>query len=353
MQIVAPPPAARLRRPEALVAIRAAAARLGGSGRLPAALQRFEERSQAERLACWVRADNRLAAQREGFELRASGEERRRMLDSRNAAAIDERVQALAAGLLGELREPTSLPLPDVALAVRAVLASGRVRADDEVVDGAARRLAAALPLFHGGELATALAALGDVAAASGGYVDELQENGERLLREVLETDVDTWTRRLPTLLTPATPVAQVADAGRFLAIGPAFGIDAEAALLVRMLLAASLQERRELRSDTPEVLAALVYGFGDALPRAERRELEERLGTWRPASLVPDYVTLLQLAWSMTPASAGYAEFRRESGSIDTLPTPATVRERAAFCLCLAAPFALPPARNGERAGD
>jgi len=248
-------------------------------------------------------------------------------------------------------REPTSLPLTDVAVAVRAVLASGRARADDEVVHGAAERLARALPLFHGGELATALAALGDVAAASGGYVDELQENGERLLREVLETDVDTWTRRLPTLLTPATPVAQVADAGRFLAIGPAFGIDAEAALLVRMLLAASLQERRDLRSDTPEVLAALVYGFGDALPRAERRELEEKLCTWRAGSL--DYVTLLQLAWSMTPASAGYAEFRRESGIIDTLPTPATVRERAAFCLCLSAPFALPPARGGERAGD
>src|SRR5262249_54939483 len=56
MQIVAPPPAARLRRPEALLAIGTAAARLGGSDRLPATLQRFAELSQSERLASWVRA---------------------------------------------------------------------------------------------------------------------------------------------------------------------------------------------------------------------------------------------------------------------------------------------------------
>src|SRR5262249_56889801 len=124
MRLGAPPPAARLRRPEALLAIGTAAARLGGSDRLPATLQRFAELSQSERLASWVRAENRLAAQREGFELRASGEERRRLLDSRNAAAIDERGQALATGLLDDLREPTSPHLPDVAPAVRAGLPS-------------------------------------------------------------------------------------------------------------------------------------------------------------------------------------------------------------------------------------
>jgi len=104
--------------------------------------------------------------------------------------------------------------------------------------------------------------------------------------------------------------------------------------------LAAHLQERRDVRNETPETLTALAYGFGDVLSRDEHEEVDARLRTWSPVSVVPDYLALHQLAGSRSPASVGYARFQLALRRIFALPTPDDLVDRAALCLCLAANF-------------
>ena len=354
MQPVTPTPVAGLRLAETLAAIRAAAERLAAGSKLLAALDRFQGLAPAERLASWLQANQRVAEARLGFQRRASGPARRQALQAnKSLPEVDDRVQALARDLATEVRTNDALPVPELALVLRALLASGACRADDPALQDGVERLRAALPLLEGGELASALAALGEVAASTGTPIDELQEHGERLLRSVLGVDGDNWTRARPSLLAPKTPVDQLADAGRFLALGPCFGLDAEAVLLVRLLIAAHLQERRDLRRETPNLLVALAYGFGDLLSRAERDEVEARLLAWQPASLVPDYLALQQLAWSRVPAQRGFAHFQLEMQFVSALATPATTRDKAAFCLSLATNFAAPGALDGAQPGD
>lgn len=330
----------RLRRPEALDTIQAAVERLEGGTHLQEALQRYQDLAQSERMAAWLQANHAAVSQRERFEARSAAEFRRKALDRRNSAAMDDRIQGLAQDLGAELRTAGVLPVSTLAMAVRAMVAAGNADAVPDELWLGADRLAMALPKCRGGELATALLALAECAAATGTDTPLLQEHGERLVREVLECDGEVWVARLPAWLTGRMSTAQCADAGRFLAIAPAFGLDGESCILVRLLLAAHLQHRRAVQAETPELLAALLHGFGDVMLKAELRDLEVRLAAWRWSSLEPEFITLQHLFWSLVPSSSGYAQFRREAERIETMPTPDAVGDRAAFCLALAAGY-------------
>jgi hypothetical protein len=327
---------------------------LAPAPRLRDAFQRFHERSPEEQFSDWLLPRNAMAVLRLDYELRASSEARRRALRERGFLPdVDERVRRLATEVAAGLLASPDLPIDDLALGVRALLASGRYAQHGAALQAGAGRLARALPELHGGELASALAALGELAAGTGSHLAAVHEHGHRLLREIVEIDHEIWSRRRPLLLHPATPVGQVAAAGRFLALGPAFGLREDEVLLARLLLAAHLQERRDVRNETPDVLTALVYGFGDVLSAAERAEVEERLRIWRPISLVPDYVALQQLAWSRTPRLPGYARFQLDLRRISALPTPPALGDQAALCMCLATHFAAPGALGADRSTE
>jgi hypothetical protein len=322
--------------------------------KLHTACQRYSERTPGEQLADWLAPVNRLAVMRLDYELRASAEARRRALQQRgNLPDVDDRVRRLAADIADALTSGAPMGIGEVALAVRALLASGRYARNAVALHLGADRLVAALPGLQAGELASALAALGELAASTGLHLQQVREHGLRLLHETVDVDDLSWTRRRPRLLSSATPPAQVADAGRFLALGPAFGLPGDEVLLARLLLEAHLQERRDLRNEMPDLLTALVYGFGDLMEPGERQELEDRLRIWRPTSLVPDYVALQQLAWSRTPRQAGFARFQLELRRVSALPTPAAIGDRAALLLCLATNFAAPGALGEHTLAD
>ncbi|MCK5941629.1 MAG: hypothetical protein KAI24_06655, partial [Planctomycetes bacterium] len=94
---------------------------------------------------------------------------------------------------------------------------------------------------------------------------------------------------------------------------------------------------------ERPEVLAAMVYGFGDLLDegRNERDRLAWALQRWKPARLAPDFATVQQIAWSLAPGSRGHTRMQRELRQLAVLPAPESLRDRAAFCLCLATNYA------------
>jgi hypothetical protein len=350
--LTSPSAPVRLRRPEALATIHAAAERLGGGAQLPTAVQQYLNLSQSDRLAVWLQATTAAESLRERFEARSSMELRRKLLQRRNAAAMDDRIQTLAHNLAADLRAPEELPLPAVAMGVRALVAAGNAEAIPEELWSGANRLADLLPSCRGGELANVLLALAECAAATGRNAPWIQEHGERLLQEILECDGEVWVARLPAWLTGRMSTSQCADAGRFLAIAPAYGLDVETCILVRLLLAAHLQHRRAVQAETPELLAALLYGFGDVMLKADVHEIEVRLAAWRWSSLEPQFTTLQHLYWSLVPTSSGYAHFRREAERTEALPEPEAVLDRAAFCLALAAGYAGGAVRATVRPG-
>jgi hypothetical protein len=323
----------------ALPDLRAAAERLG-SPKLAAAVQRFDDLGAENRRVFWSQASAAVEKQREGYLARVAVELRRSSLASRNAVAIDDRIQQLILGIADDLREPLSLPLPVVAIAVRAVIAGGNLNAVPEQLPVALDRIAAAVPFCRAGELAIALSALADGAVVLGRHQDLVQQHGERLLREFLTFDGDVWERRLPILISPGVPVAQIGEAGRVLSILPEFGVDGEACVLMRFLLAAHLQCCRVQQGDSAELLAAMVYGFGDVMLENDLREVAARLAAFFGPNFSPSLVTLQQLKVSLQPSSLGYAEFRLVAARIDTLPTPVRIFDRAALCLAMAAGY-------------
>jgi len=344
--------------PATLAAARQAARTLLAEARLlserqRSAVGRFLDLPAAGHFASWLAADNAAAAQRAAFERRASRQARRQALQQRQQLPeVDDRVQQLAEQLAAELDEGTDRSVGDTALAVRALLAAGEFRCDDAALQAGVEQLTAALVDLDAGELATALAALGEFAVCSGVQWPSIEQHGARLLASVLEVQGDTWTRRRPQLLAPATPVAQIADAGRFLRIAPALGLPAERALLVRMLLGAHLQEQRR-HGGQPELLAALAYGFLDVLTATEREEVEQRLCHLQPATLAPDFVPLQQLAWSRAPDEPGFARFQLDLRRVGAMATPVALGDRAAFCLCLATSFMVPNAPASAASSD
>jgi hypothetical protein len=301
---------------------------------------RYQDAGAAARLSQWLSPRNAVAVLRLDHEWRSSATARLEALAGRGQpAAVEERVQHLADELAAAVLGDAPMDAAATGLALRALLAAGTDHTD--AIAAAAARLRQFLPELEGGALASALSSLGELAATTGHGDESLRRHGNRLVDEVVAVNSETWSRRRPRLLSPSTPAVEIADAGRFLRIAPAFDVDAERAMVVRLLLAAHLQERRGPADETPDVPTALVYGFGDLLSADERDEIEQRLRTWRPAVLVPDYLALHQFAATREPGCAGYARFQLELRAICGVATPLHVSSRAALCLCLSTSFA------------
>ena len=297
-----------------------------------------------DRLSQWLDPRNVLVLQRLDHELRASAEIRAEALRRRGGLpAADERVQELAEAIAADLAE---LPLErahlaEVAWGMRALIGAGSTATRVTALRRSGDWLAERLPELHGEELVLALSGLAELAAISGQHFDAVATHGQRLLEGVLLPDDDTWTRRRPDLLGARVAPSTLGEAGRILARLPAFGADPEHCALVRQLLLGRLRERRERGQDRPEVLAAILYGSADLLAEAQRDRLEANLRRWKPALLAPDFVTVQQLAWGMQPGRRGFARLQGELRQLAVLPMPDGLRERAAFCLCLATSYA------------
>ena len=169
--------------------------------------------------------------------------------------------------------------------------------------------LVARLPELHGGELATALSGLIDVAVVSGPKMGRLV--GEHASR-LAESIIYSHNNHRPPMLNWQTSPAQLADAGQVLRLAPAFGIVNKEALRAREYLAIHLSERLDqTTAEQPDLLAANLYGFGDLI---DRGETEHRLGLWHARDLVPEhYVALHHVAWSRFPLRSGWADFQLE----------------------------------------
>lgn len=323
-----------------------AASRLEPGSRLAQALDRFEGAAASARLAQWLSPRNALAVLRLDRELRASAPARQRALRDRGLLDfLDGRLQSLVAGIAADLRSDTPFDTDATAFAVRALVAAGC--ADDVALRRGVERLVAALPSLTDAPLATALAALAETALATDRHAAALREHGQRLVDEVLAVDAESWSRRRPRLLASSAAPAAIADAGQFLRLASEFGVDADEALVVRLLLAARLQERRDPGNETPEVPTALVYGFADLLGADERQELESRLRSWRPSALVSDYRSLLGVVATRGPAQSGYARFQLELRRLCAL-APTALCDRAALCRALASALLPTPLAAG-----
>ncbi len=303
-------------------------------------------------LSEWLDPANAVTMMRLGHELRASSANRAAALRGDGTLpAVDRRVQAIAAGLAQSLLEREQNPgtplrgaeLDEVSWTVRALIGAGPVDGRRQALHRGGELLAAALDGAYGEDLVTALAGLVEVTAVSGEHLGRLVEHGRRLVSDVLDAQGDTWQRRRPALLAGAIAPGVLGDAGRLCAQLPAFGIDAYRCTLVRRLVLGRLREQRATGQDRPEVLAAMVYGCADLLDDGgrERDRLAWALRRWKPAHLAPDYATVKQMAWSFAPGSRGHTRMQRELRQLSVLDAPHGVRDRAAFCLCLATNFA------------
>jgi hypothetical protein len=296
--------------------------------------------------ASWLQSGNQLAAMRADSDRRRSAELRRAALhDLGSAEGVDDRIQDLAATVANEVMADLARGRLDVvtaAFVARALIASGAAGdggpcASSLTATVAWLREQLADNALGDGERATAVAALAEVGASTGKGLELVREQTERLLRNTLEAPA--FSRRRPTLLLPHTPALHLGDAGRLLQLAPAFGIDADEACRLRVLLAARLEANRALNSDDPALLAAEVYGFADLI---DRESIDRKLGGWRTSDLVPDYLTILQLAWSRKLHSPGFSRLQMELRAL-AAATPQGLRDRAALLLCLATNIAAP----------
>lgn len=324
--------------------------RLAPGSPLADAWTRFSESPTSEQMAEWVAPTNTISFLRFERELRDTAELRRRALrDEGLASAIGLRAERLAADVAAQASAPDA-SVRDLALALRALVGAGsRFDASAVLV---ARRLEAAMPHAEGGDLAMALCALGEAAAANG-RVDEaaLQAQGTRLIGSVLVVGEEVWGRRRPRLLQGVEPAANLAAAGRFLRMAPAFGVDSTQARAVRLLLLAHLEERRAGKVETPDVPTAMVYGFLDLLDGDAIASIERSLRRWRPESLAPDYLSLQMFAATRRPDMLGFARWQLEVRKVAALADPGSLAERAALSRCLSDSLLATAARN-ELAG-
>lgn len=310
------------------------------------ASERLSEQLQRDSLRSWLDPRNLLAVQRLDYELRASAERRRAALNRRGwLPEIDDRVQAIAGELVADLPfrllDSSTEPI-EVAFLVRALLASGTaapsgLHHDD--LQAAASWLQRRLPQLHDGDLAVALLALGESAASTLDGADLVHSGIERLIDEAFVPEA--WSRRRPELLSSRSGTIALAECGRLLAMAPGFGVDPDRAMALRSLVVSTLEERLLQSPGDPALLAAMAYGFSDLLTDPEA--VEAKLRAWRPAELVGNYVTLMQLAWSREPGIRGWARFQMEMRRVATQPTPAGFLDRCAMLLCLATNYAAP----------
>lgn len=298
-------------------------------------------------LGRWLDPRNALVLMRLDHELRASAELRREALRRQGGMpAADVRVQQLAEAIGEQIDAVAAGDAPagveGMALAVRALIAAGpggpsRARA----LQAGSDWLAGRLPTANALDLVRGLAALVEVTAVTGGHRDLVAQQGERLLSLVLAIDGENWSRRLPELLGPKVPPGVLAEASRVLARLPGLGVDARHCAIVRELLLGPLRDRRTAGEDTPELVAALLYGSADLLGEAERDLLELQLRRWKPIRLAPDFATVQQIAWALEPGRRGFTHHQAELRQLAVCQDPLEMGRRAAFCLCLATNYA------------
>jgi hypothetical protein len=294
----------------------------------------------------WLSATNAVASMRLEFTQRFSPRSRRLAIRASGGSRfLAARIETLAdelAAKIGFAIEDSTASVQDVALSLRAMMAGGSTR---RIGDHSMRVrqctdwLVARLPELHGGELATALSGLVDVAVVSGPKMGRLV--GEHASR-LAESIIFSYNDHRPSMLNWQTDPAQLADAGQVLRLAPAFGTVNKEALVARAYLATHISERiDQSTTERPELLAANLYGFGDLI---DRGETERRLGLWHARDLVPEhYVALHHVAWSRFPLRSGWADFQLELRSVSTLPTPAGSADTAALLLALAVNYAAP----------
>jgi hypothetical protein len=302
---------------------------------------------QRDALARWLDPRNAVVLMRLDHELRASASVRREALRRQGALADnDARVQQLADGIAGQLPWHLMLWRPEdsapVSRAVRALIAAGPSSGirDDALRAGSAW-LARRANVATGTELVQVLAGLVEASAVTGEHADVARVEGTRLLDELLRPDGENWSRRVPELLGPRVPAAVLADAGRLLVLLPGFGADASRCGVARRLLLAQLRERRAAGQDSPELVAAILFGSADLLADEERDALELRLRHWQPHRLLPDYTTVHLMAWALEPGRRGFTRWQSDLRMLAVQPDPETMDERAAFCLSLATSYA------------
>ncbi len=302
-------------------------------------------------LGSWLDPRNGLMLMRLDHERRGDPEHRREVLRSRGGIlAADQRAQQLADAIAAELVEQLQRQDADdgavaagaVGLAVRALIAVGpdgaaRARAVAAGSELLARRVVAANDV----ELVQCLAALVEVAAVTGEHRELVVRQGERLVQHVLHVDGENWSRRLPDLLGTRIAPGVLAEASRVLGRLPGFGVDAGRCAIVRQLLLAPLRERRARGEDTPQLVAALLYGSADLLLESERDALELQLRRWKPVRLAPDFASVHQFAWALEPDRVGYTRHQSELRQLTVCADPVELGPRAAFCLCLATGYA------------
>jgi hypothetical protein len=203
-----------------------------------------------------------------------------------------------------------------------------------------------------GGEAASILAALTELSIATGGYgVETVRAHAERLATSVLAARANAgaagaaaWAgERPPGLLHWQTRLLHLGDAGTVLRLAPAFGVPSQTAAAARGLLLEHLQERRS-RTDgeRPELLAVMLYGFGDLV---DRGELDRRLVGWRLHLLLPDYIAMHHFAWSRYPLRAGWTRLQDDLCLLSAAPAPHRPCDLAALLLTLTMNFAAPGA--------
>ncbi|MCC6782935.1 MAG: hypothetical protein IT457_08820 [Planctomycetes bacterium] len=301
-----------------------------------AAWERLAARPLPADFADWLAAENLLAQTRAALERRASPELRARWRYATGAADVEARVTRLVDELGARTVQLLAQAEPDVedlACALRALLASGAIRGRRELLDACRDELARRVDRLDAGRAAVALAALADLAVletdALGAFV---AQRAERLAEAALERAPDG---RRPPLLSWTEPAPRLAEAGRVLALAPAFGADAALSLRARMSIAAHLEERlaRMQRFETPELHAAIAYGFGDLV---ELSAADAALAFWPARLLLPDYTALVHYTWSKYPLRAGWAELQLELRGLAALPTPTGLRDTAALLLAL-----------------
>ncbi len=294
----------------------------------------------------WMCATNAVASMRQEFKYRLSPNLRRRAI--RAAGGRDflaARIETLAGEVSTKIRiaiVDSTATVGDVALSLRAMMAGGSTRRlgdHQDCVRQCTDWLVERLPALKGGELATALSGLVDVAVVSGPKMGRLVGvHASRLAESVIYS----YNNHRPSMLNWQTSAAQLADAGQVLRLAPAFGIVNKEALLARVYLAMHLSERIDLStSERPDLLAAKLYGFGDLI---DRSDTERRLGLWHARDLVPEhYVALHHVAWSRFPLRSGWADFQLELCSVSTLATPDASSDASALLLSLAVNYAAP----------
>jgi hypothetical protein len=318
---------------------------------------RYADRPIPDEFRGLLSAENRLSRLRAEAGLRFSPEARAELRRRTGLADFDTRISAVAreiardvTGVVAAVRAGGD-PL-DLAFALRALVASGSavgrgphaaevLLARDGLVDyldgrtGGSNRLP--------GRQVTSLCALAELAVlgdeVSGGRIAGAADD---VAAAVLGGRLAEGDTARPELLRFGTPLHALADAGRLLWIAPAFGSHPGLALRARMMVAAHVEERlvEGEGAEQPARLAALLYGFGDLV---DREGIERSLSLWRPRLLRDDLVAVHHLAWSRYPVRAGWADFQRELRWLSGLPSPDSLRSRAALLLGLCTNVAAP----------